>query len=72
MCVLTKWLGCRCIFEGMLSFPNITYAVEFHTDTRQWIITPTKQNYEAMPEYLRPLEVQLTIPHPAWIDVIVW
>ncbi|KAF2799155.1 hypothetical protein K505DRAFT_321314 [Melanomma pulvis-pyrius CBS 109.77] len=38
----------------------------------RWLITPTKQNYEAMPEYLRPLEVQLTIPHPAWIDVIVW
>jgi len=25
-----------------------------------------------MPEYLRPLEIQLTIPHPAWIDVFVW
>ncbi|KAF2708631.1 hypothetical protein K504DRAFT_491325 [Pleomassaria siparia CBS 279.74] len=38
----------------------------------RWLITPTKQNYEAMPEYLRPLEIQLTIPHPAWIDVVVW
>jgi hypothetical protein len=38
----------------------------------RWLITPTKQNYEAMPAYLRPLEIQLTIPHPAWIDVIVW
>ncbi|KAF2272018.1 uncharacterized protein EI97DRAFT_437300 [Westerdykella ornata] len=38
----------------------------------RWLISPTKQNYEAMPEYLRPLEIQLTTPHPVWIDLIVW
>lgn len=38
----------------------------------RWLITPTKRNYEAMPDYLRPIELQLTTPHPAWIDVMVW
>lgn len=38
----------------------------------RWLISPTKQNYEAMPEFLRPLEIQLVTPHPVWIDLIVW
>ncbi|KAF2014186.1 hypothetical protein BU24DRAFT_423217 [Aaosphaeria arxii CBS 175.79] len=38
----------------------------------RWLISPNKQNYEAIPEFLRPVESQLTIPHPVWIDVMVW
>lgn len=38
----------------------------------RWLISPTKRNYEALPEYLRPLESQLTIPHPIWIDTVAW
>jgi hypothetical protein len=38
----------------------------------RWMVSPTKRNYYAMPEHLRPREVQLTVPHPAWVDVVVW
>lgn len=38
----------------------------------RWLVSPTKRNYEAMPEYLRPVESQLTVLHPIWIDVVVW
>ncbi|KAF2105278.1 hypothetical protein BDV96DRAFT_377380 [Lophiotrema nucula] len=38
----------------------------------RWLVSPTKQNYEAMPEWIRPTESQLTIPHPVWIDLVVW
>ncbi|KAH7128180.1 hypothetical protein B0J11DRAFT_578414 [Dendryphion nanum] len=38
----------------------------------RWLIHPTKQNYEAIPEHKRPLEIQLTVPHPAWVDTWIW
>ncbi|KAF2096935.1 hypothetical protein NA57DRAFT_78524 [Rhizodiscina lignyota] len=38
----------------------------------RWLISPTKRNYDAMPEFLRPTETQLSIPHPIWVDVITW
>ena len=38
----------------------------------RWLISPTKRNYYAMPDYLRPVEAQLTVPHPVWIDLVPW
>lgn len=38
----------------------------------RWMISPTKRNYDALPEYMRPRESQLTVPHPFWIDTVVW
>ena len=38
----------------------------------RWLISPTKRNYELMPEFLRPVEAQLTVPHPVWIDTVIW
>jgi hypothetical protein len=38
----------------------------------RWLVVPTRQNFEAMPEYLRPVQAQLDVPHPIWIDTIVW
>lgn len=38
----------------------------------RWLISPTKRNYDALPEYMRPRGSQLTVPHPIWIDAVVW
>ncbi|KAH7396958.1 hypothetical protein DE146DRAFT_789583 [Phaeosphaeria sp. MPI-PUGE-AT-0046c] len=38
----------------------------------RWLISPTQSNFEAMPGFLKPVEAQLTTPHPIWIDTIVW
>ena len=38
----------------------------------RWLVSPTKRNYEALPVFLRPLEIQLSTPHPVWVDLIVW
>lgn len=38
----------------------------------RWLISPTRRNFEAMPSFLRPVEAQLTKPHPIWIDTLVW
>ncbi|KAJ6786129.1 hypothetical protein PWT90_04864 [Aphanocladium album] len=37
-----------------------------------WQISPTEENYMAMPEFYRPLPIQLIKPHPRWVDFIIW
>ncbi|EXJ85542.1 hypothetical protein A1O1_05906 [Capronia coronata CBS 617.96] len=38
----------------------------------RWQINPTQENYERLPEWMRPTPMQLFTPHPAWIDHIPW
>ncbi|KIW00573.1 uncharacterized protein PV09_07927 [Verruconis gallopava] len=38
----------------------------------RWLVLPSKQTYESMPQFLRPTEAQLSIPHPIWIDLVPW
>ncbi|KAK7748080.1 hypothetical protein SLS53_001332 [Cytospora paraplurivora] len=34
----------------------------------RWQIHPSQENYERLPDFVRPLPCQLYTPHPAWID----
>ncbi|VUC25909.1 unnamed protein product [Clonostachys rosea] len=38
----------------------------------RWLVCRSKETYEQLPPFLRPTELQLTVPHPAWVDTIVW
>lgn len=38
----------------------------------RWYICRTKESYDRLPAFIRPTLLQRTIPHPPWIDVIVW
>ncbi|CAH0045965.1 unnamed protein product [Clonostachys solani] len=38
----------------------------------RWLVCRSKETYELLPPFLRPTELQLTVPHPAWVDTIVW
>ncbi|KAK1763982.1 hypothetical protein QBC33DRAFT_572924 [Phialemonium atrogriseum] len=40
--------------------------------TMRWQISPTKENYFAMPTWLRPTVTQIAVPHAIWIDNIPW
>lgn len=40
--------------------------------SRQWRVFPTRESYREIPEWLRPIPLQLRIPHPAWMDAIPW
>lgn len=42
------------------------------THTKQWQITGSKKDYDALPEWLRPGAAQLVTGHPAWVDVFPW
>lgn len=34
----------------------------------RWEISPNQENYDRLPEWVRPVDSQLYHPHPAWID----
>ncbi|KAI0798820.1 hypothetical protein GGR55DRAFT_693153 [Xylaria sp. FL0064] len=36
----------------------------------RWHISPTPENWELLPPFVRPLEIQYSTPHPAWIDYL--
>lgn len=38
----------------------------------KWTVLLDKPSYDLMPEWLRPMPVQLTVPHAAWVDRIPW
>ncbi|KAI1428516.1 hypothetical protein F5Y12DRAFT_711151 [Xylaria sp. FL1777] len=36
----------------------------------RWHISPTQENYKMLPPFVRPLDIQYSTPHPAWIDYL--
>ncbi|RSL63294.1 hypothetical protein CEP53_004479 [Fusarium sp. AF-6] len=36
----------------------------------RWLVCRSKETYEKMPPFLRPTELQTTVPHAAWISTI--
>lgn len=68
----------RLMTDIISKFPNISElpeqaAVLFAMFlTMRWQINPTQENYERLPEWIRPTPVQLYTPHPAWIDHVPW
>ncbi|KAM5342321.1 hypothetical protein ACJ41O_013287 [Fusarium nematophilum] len=38
----------------------------------RWYICRTRESYEQLPAFIRPTKLQMSVPHPAWIDVIIW
>ncbi|KAF1984623.1 hypothetical protein K402DRAFT_413822 [Aulographum hederae CBS 113979] len=40
--------------------------------TMRWQISTTRENYIAMPSWLRPTATQIAVPHAAWLDNIPW
>lgn len=38
----------------------------------RWQVEPTKENYDRLLPFTRPIPLQQTTPHPAWVDHIPW
>ncbi|KAG6138334.1 hypothetical protein E4U28_004267 [Claviceps purpurea] len=36
----------------------------------RWQISPTRENYERLPSWMRPQPSQIECPHPAWVDYV--
>lgn len=61
--IITKFPEISCLPEKV----TILYLMFIYM---RWMISPTKENYERLPEWIRPLPCQLDIPHPAWMDYL--
>jgi hypothetical protein len=38
----------------------------------RWRIAPTQENYERLPDWIRPIRSQLELSHPIWFDNVPW
>ena len=38
----------------------------------RWQIQPSQENYDRLPEWLRPRPNQIFRPHPVWVDYLPW
>ena len=63
------------VFTDILStFPDISTLPErvavlyIMFLVMRWQISPTEENYERLPEWVRPQDSQLYVAHPAWMD----
>ena len=54
------------------AFPSRVGFMYMLSHLLRWYICRTQESFEKLPECLRPTLLQRTVPHPAWIDVIVW
>lgn len=48
-------------------------AVMYHlSHFVRWLVCRTKETYDIMPPCLRPSLLQRTVPHPAWVDFVLF
>lgn len=50
--------------------PERVATLYFMFSLTRWMITPTQENYDRIPEFFTPRAAQLMVAHPAWIDHI--
>lgn len=63
--VFTDILG---TFPDISALPERVAVLYIMFLLMRWQISPTKENYARLPEWMRPQHAQLYIAHPAWID----
>ncbi|KIV98704.1 uncharacterized protein PV09_09531 [Verruconis gallopava] len=54
------------------NLPEQIAILYFMSSVIRWQISPTEANYNSMPAWLRPTPSQIAVPHPIWLDLIVW
>ncbi|KAH9908071.1 BZIP transcription factor [Xylariomycetidae sp. FL2044] len=55
-------------FPGICTLPERIAVLYVMFLIMRWQISPTRENYELLPPWARPLPSQLRSPHPAWVD----
>lgn len=59
-------------FPDISSLPDQVGILYLMFLLMRWQIFPTQENYDRMPDWLKPRPIQLLTPHPAWIDYIIF
>lgn len=66
------------LIELLKGFSNVTrwpdkIGLVYHAYyLLRWCVSPTPENFDLVPEYMRPTSVQATVPHPIWVTLIPW
>jgi Domain of unknown function (DUF3425) len=68
----------RLFTDILKTFPDLKYLPEqiavvyiLYLNAR-WLIDPSKENYERLPDWIKPTCEQLLQPHSFWLDSIPW
>ncbi|KAL1586343.1 hypothetical protein WHR41_05389 [Cladosporium halotolerans] len=69
---LNRYVTRTAMQHGSLGVPETCGLVTLITRYLRWLISPTSAHYERVPFFLRPTIAQMSIPHPSWIDLILW
>ena len=59
-------------FPSISELPDRVATLFCMFNVMRWQIHPTQENYERLPDWLRPIQAQLVKTHPAWMDHIPW
>ncbi|KAI1844146.1 hypothetical protein JX266_009630 [Neoarthrinium moseri] len=55
-------------FPGVRTLPERVAILYIMFLIMRWQISPTKENYDRLPDWVRPTPSQIHVAHPAWID----
>ncbi|KAI2641945.1 hypothetical protein GGS21DRAFT_500474 [Xylaria nigripes] len=55
-------------FPTMCGMPEKVAVLYVMFMVMRWQISPTEENYDLIPPFVRPLPSQYAHPHPAWVD----
>jgi hypothetical protein len=59
-------------FPDLSNLPEQVATVYLMFLTMRWCCEPTKENWNRMPEWMRPIPVQNFTEHPFWLDFLPW
>ena len=62
---------CR-TFPDLHKLPEQVAVIYIMFLITRWEVEPSRENYERLPEWVRPLPSQLFTPHPCWLDYLPW
>ncbi|KAI1343980.1 hypothetical protein F5Y15DRAFT_368659 [Xylariaceae sp. FL0016] len=57
-------------FPGICTLPERVAVLYIMFLIMRWQISPTQENYDLLPRWVRPVASQFHTPHPAWVDHI--
>jgi len=59
-------------FPDLHKMPELVAVMYIMFLVMRWCVEPTQENYERLPEWVRPRPSQLFTPHPIWVDYLPW
>jgi hypothetical protein len=59
-------------FRGIFSDDLLLGCAVSVTNLMPWFIVPTRENYSNIPTIFRPTRLQRFVPHPSWVDLMVF